>query len=186
MGTRTPWGMSDSSKSYARGIVSYTTPGHGGFHLSKTKNEMVDPSWRNPNGWYEEDCEWAIVAMTFPTLFSGSECMAARSTAKNWYPDAFEKVTGEKVKLEESTVLRERAAKEAHKNDYVVTAAWGDRHSNVPAGMVGVVATLGGTRTAGTPEKWFVIPASEYDMKPKSAIGFVVNPATATEVEKFV
>jgi hypothetical protein len=146
---------------------------------------MVDPSWRNPNGWYEEDCEWAIVAMTFPTLFTGTVFASARSTAKNWYPDAFEVVTGEKVKPEESIVLRERAAKEAHKNDYVVTTAWGSWHAKVPAGMVGVVATLGGARTSGAPEKWFLIPESDYDTKPKSAIGFVINLATHKEVEKF-
>lgn len=185
MGTRTPWGMSDSSKRYARGVVSYTTPGHGGFHLSKTMNSLVHSAWRKANGWYEEDCEWAIVALTFPHLFRAPEIAAARSTAKSWYPDGFEAFTGEKVKPEESIVLRERIAKEAHKNDYVVTAAWGSWHKSVPAGMVGVVATLGGSRTAGTPEKWFTLPEGEYETGTKSAIGFVINPATATEVEKF-
>lgn len=65
----TPWGKSQYSKQYVRGIVFYGTPGHGGFRVSKTKQAKMPEALRLDNGkncgWYEEDCDYALVVMAF-------------------------------------------------------------------------------------------------------------------------
>jgi len=100
---RTPWGASDAEYEFApgRAVVFYTTPSHGGFKLRKTFNEMVAEPIRNDNGWYEEDCEWAAVAYTFPSLFVGRHSFgedkdAIRAEAlevlRRWFPEKVEKL----------------------------------------------------------------------------------------------
>lgn len=183
MGTRTPWGTADHSEKIALGVMRYDTPTHGGYHLSAKMNAQVHSAWRKAKGWYEEDAAWSIVAMTFPQLFDANNLATAKMIAKNDYPHGYMAVTGESLSLEESVTLREEAAREKHKNDFVVISAWG-RHEKVPAGMVGVCASLGGVRGAGAVEKWFIVPEGEYD-GPRSAIGFVIDPNRHAEVEKF-
>jgi hypothetical protein len=54
---------------------------------------------RRAGGWYEEDCDWAIVATVFPEAFKGRDVgtttkdplEAARSTLRNWHPDSYER-----------------------------------------------------------------------------------------------
>jgi hypothetical protein len=70
----TPWGKSDHAQKVARGIMWYSTPSHGGYHLSKGRlKSMPDPyrsfqPWAG-EGWYEEDCDWALVILSFPEEF---------------------------------------------------------------------------------------------------------------------
>lgn len=70
MATTTPWGKSQEAIRIARGIMWYTTAGHGGYHLSKKRlSEMPEPykSFKTfaGKGWYEEDCDWAVVHLCF-------------------------------------------------------------------------------------------------------------------------
>lgn len=69
----TPWGVAQTSRTYAEGIVFHATASHGGFHLDAGRNVRIPDEWRTADGWYEEDCAWAAVAMTFPTLFTQDE-----------------------------------------------------------------------------------------------------------------
>lgn len=83
----TPWDRSQWETIYSEGIVLYETPGHGGFHVSPSRLlEMPEPL-RNHDGWYEEDCEWAKVAIAFPQLFTSLERKAARKTMIEWHPE---------------------------------------------------------------------------------------------------
>jgi uncharacterized protein DUF7007 len=186
MGTRTPWGTADHSRKIAPGIMAYQTPGHGGYHLSKTRNEQVHPALRTPKGWYEEDCEYAIVHFTFPNVFLGKTEDAAR-TIKNWWPDKYTAATGQTVLPEESMVLRQRIAREANKDRYVTVAAYGDWHEKVPAGMVGVCAVRGGRDERGCyaskDQKHFLVPADEYKPGNLGEIGFVVDETRHQQVE---
>ena len=68
VGSFTPWGSADFVESLAPGITSVATSSHGGIHLDPMRNAMVALVWRNPNGWYEEDCEASIVLVTFPDV----------------------------------------------------------------------------------------------------------------------
>lgn len=94
----TPWGTSDAEYDYAPNklVVFYTTPSHGGFKVQSPLNEMIPANVRSNDGWYEEDCEWAIVAYTFPSLFVGRGNFGedtqkirqeAHDTIKRWWPE---------------------------------------------------------------------------------------------------
>ena len=100
MGTSTPWGMADSSEKIARGIVSYSTPSHGGFHLSPIRQAEMPEALKIESGWYEEDCDWCLVVVAFPQFFVNADL--AKSCMKNWHPDKYEKHFGVELKPEES------------------------------------------------------------------------------------
>jgi hypothetical protein len=38
------------------------------------------PPFCGKAGWYEEDCDWAVVALSFPQFFTADELEAARRT----------------------------------------------------------------------------------------------------------
>lgn len=59
-GIWTPWGRSQGGNTYMPGVDFYHTASHGGIKLALTLNEQIPPPFRNPEGWYEEDCEFAI------------------------------------------------------------------------------------------------------------------------------
>jgi hypothetical protein len=66
VGSFTPWGRADFAEVLVPGAVSVATPSHGGIWLAPHLNAEVHPAWRRDDGWYEEDCEAAIVFATFP------------------------------------------------------------------------------------------------------------------------
>src|SRR3546814_11159011 len=76
-------------------VCSSDLAGHGGFIVSPELNELVDPEWRNDAGNYEEDSCWAIVAFTFPHLFTKRELKFANAELLNSYPDPWERLTGQ-------------------------------------------------------------------------------------------
>ena len=74
--SETPWGQAQKAEGIAPGITKYTTASHGGYFLSKKANAKVPPElqWstlkmQGLKGWYEEDCDWAIVVYTFQQHF---------------------------------------------------------------------------------------------------------------------
>ena len=76
----TPWGMSDLATQIAPGIIFYSTPSHGGFHLSADRLKVFSSgtlawTWQGlgVQGWFEEDCDAALVVTTFPYLFTPAE-----------------------------------------------------------------------------------------------------------------
>jgi hypothetical protein len=172
--TSTPWGRADFATKHGRGVIEYSCPGHGGVHLSTTRNTSVHPAWRNADGWYEEDCEYAIVVLSFPELFPHDVVVSARSSAKDWFPHQYATITGLPVAVEESYVLRKEAFEAAHANDWVVTSASGSWADGVPEGFVGVHAQVGGRYTNNAGRR-FLVPEAEYATR--SQFGFVVDPA---------
>jgi len=58
----TPWGQADGAAELAPGIISYSTPSHGGIWLSAKRREALnyDNNWLKTSEWWEEDCDWAI------------------------------------------------------------------------------------------------------------------------------
>ena len=91
--TATPWGKADMVTRYARGINFYSTPGHGGFHLSAKMNKRVPVELREQSfaglalkGWYEEDCDAYIVIVTFSEYFTPEEVEKARVALANYLP----------------------------------------------------------------------------------------------------
>ena len=91
--TNTPWGKADMVTRYARGINFYSTPGHGGFHLSAKMNKRVPVELREQSfagfgmkGWYEEDCDAYIVICVFSEYFTPEEVESARKALANYLP----------------------------------------------------------------------------------------------------
>ena len=167
----TPWGVSQGATAYAEGVIFHSTAGHGGFHLSEEHNAEVDHRLRRHNGWYEEDAEWAIVALTFPDLVTGLERRLADQTVKDSWPDAWEAITGTSLEPGHSFEKDRRAFHERHAEDWIVISAIRSDHH---PGLVETIATRGGERGPSIQERRFLVPASDYD---PGRFGFVIDPA---------
>jgi hypothetical protein len=73
--TTTLWGRADDSRQLTRGVVWYTTPGHGGLgvslawaaqNLTPAAQELGERQYGRL--WYEEDCLCSIVFYEHPEL----------------------------------------------------------------------------------------------------------------------
>ena len=83
----TPWGTSDHVQDIGRGILSVDTPSHGGYFVPTSLLPAIPEAhqkraeyWSGSRNWYEEDCEWASVAVAFPDLFDEKAREAAAQT----------------------------------------------------------------------------------------------------------
>lgn len=92
---QTPWGPSQHTYLYGPGVTQASTAGHGGIHLTDRRNLAVNPVWRRADCWYEEDCDWSIVALTFSDLFSMEQLATAHRLAEEYYPEAYASVMPE-------------------------------------------------------------------------------------------
>jgi hypothetical protein len=164
----TPWGRSQSCLSCAEGVTCHSTASHGGFHLDDARNQCVHPLLRNSGGWYEEDGEWAKVALTFPALFTDREREAAARQLRDIEPDAWEAIHGVVLEPGESRVKDERRFRLEHAQDWIVVSAL---RSTIHPGHVECAATRGGERTA-LPRRHFLVPAGDYAT---ARFGFVID-----------
>ncbi|RWA78239.1 MAG: hypothetical protein EOQ30_30755 [Mesorhizobium sp.] len=169
-GANTPWGVSQGGTLYAQGVTAHSTAGHGGFRLSAERNRKVHAMLRSAGGWYEEDAEWAIVAITFPHLFTAFERRCAERTMKDSWPDAWESIFGTVLGPGESREKDRRAFEAQHAADWVVVSAITSEQEKVsssasPRPAVG--------RGAGTEERRFLVPAAEYEI---GQFGFAIDP----------
>ena len=85
---QTPWGAAQGARQVAEGVVRYDTASHGGYWLDEARQAQVVaqfPEFRTFAGgpWYEEDQDWAIVALVFPELFPPDAQEHARSTVEH-------------------------------------------------------------------------------------------------------
>lgn len=171
-----PWGHVDDYKEIAKGIAKVGTPSHGGFFVEESLNQKIPNYMRIDSGWYEEDCDWAIVAAWFKEFFSPEDIESAMRTLKHWHPDSFEKLTGKAINPGESIKRDEKEFYTANKDNWVCTAAWGSWHEHVPKGMVGVVAQKGGRKGMfkGDVEERFALVAED-KYKGRTTNGYVLT-----------
>lgn len=94
---QTPWGQSQTVRRITDGILDVTTSGHGGIFVDESRRlEMPDVirskmTFCGVVGWYEEDCDWALVAVSFPEFFNRQdEQKIAMATIKHYHPDVFD------------------------------------------------------------------------------------------------
>ncbi|WP_295808956.1 hypothetical protein [uncultured Nitratireductor sp.] len=158
----TPWGPSQGATVFAEGIACHSTAGHGGFHLSVDRNAKVDCRFRIANGWYEEDAEWAIVAVTFPDLFTSFERRCAEQTVRDSWPDEFEAITGTVLEPGQSREKDRRAFHAVHAEDWIVISAIRSDHRE---GFAEVVATRGGKRDPAAEERRFLVPSADHGIR---------------------
>lgn len=171
----TPWGGSQMAVIYVDGVVAHSTAGHGGFHLSSDRNAKVHPLLRKDSPWYEEDSEWAIVALSFPDLFTAHERSMAEKIIRNTWPDAWEAIRSCELGEGESWAKDRRAVDRRHATDYIVMSAiYSDEHP----GMTEVVAVVGGHRRSDD-ERRFLVPSNEY--AGRGRFGFVIDLARHAE-----
>ncbi len=84
----TPWGAAQTIDILADGIEIYMTAGHGGAKLSPERHKKVQerfPGFTTFAGgeWYEEDCDIALVVVTFPEFFSPAMVAACQTAIQN-------------------------------------------------------------------------------------------------------
>jgi hypothetical protein len=81
----TPWGESQTVREIAEGITLVTTAGHGGYLLSPARRSAMPDAlhafetFAGGNA-YEEDCDWAVVAVAFPEHFDALSVLYAVHT----------------------------------------------------------------------------------------------------------
>lgn len=176
MSASTPWGGSQMAVIYADGVIAHSTAGHGGLHLSAARNAKIHPLLRKDSPWFEEDCEWAIVAITFPELFTAYERTLAEKTFRNIWPDEWEAIHDTKLTEGDSWAKDRRAFDQRHAEDFIVTSAiFSDQHP----GMTEVVAVAGGHRKSDNDKRRFLVPSDEYARRGR--FGFVIDPARHAE-----
>ncbi len=154
-GAATPWGVAQSATVYADGVVFHATASHGGFKIDETANAKVPLAYRNADGWYEEDCEWANVAAAFPQLFTAYERRCASRTLR-----------GGDTRAKDARLFAE-----IHAADWIVISAI---HSENRPGYVECEATLGGSWSNDREKRRFVVMRDEYRC---GTHGFVIDPA---------
>ncbi|CAN7626325.1 DUF7007 domain-containing protein [Neorhizobium sp. LjRoot104] len=169
--TSTPWGASQGATIFGDGVVFHHTASHGGFHLATDRNAKVHPMLRSSDGFYEEDCFWAAVTITFPALFTTYERRVAEKTLKDWQPDAWEAITGDVLAPGASHERDRRSFEAAHAGDWIVISALCSDHH---AGMTEVIATRGGERDPRAEERRFLVASMEYEV---GRFGFAIDEA---------
>lgn len=166
----TPWGPSQCATRYAESIVCHETASHGGFHLDAKRNGAMHPVLRLPNGWYEEDGDWARVATAYPDIFTDKEKRSAEKILRDWMPDAWEAVHGRQLGRSESFTRDREGFARDHAADWIVISA--ARSPAYPGDVVGT-ATIGGHQE-NAHTRSFLIPGSEYAT---GRHGFVIHTA---------
>lgn len=84
----TPWGPAQIAKEIAPGITSVSTASHGGFILSPERLAALPQPLRAIKPWagegyYEEDCDWAIVVAGFWQYFDEHGAYFAYETMRS-------------------------------------------------------------------------------------------------------
>jgi hypothetical protein len=110
----TPWGDSDYCEQIHPGVYTVSTPGHGGIMVQRSvaKQQLSDRAITRGIDFglyiaFEEDCDWALVAVEHPEWFVGHQIVpsndenhtrlatqdeieeAARDSVWRWNPDYF-------------------------------------------------------------------------------------------------
>jgi hypothetical protein len=110
-------------------------------------------------------------------LFPPENVAKARESLRCWHWRQWQTHFGEEVPFEESHCKAQAKFIEDHCNSLLVTAAFGDSHEAVPKGMVGVVATIQGSREPNSKPWYFLVAEDEYDTRGNNPGGyFVVDP----------
>jgi hypothetical protein len=84
-----PWEGKASVKAVAEGIVWIDAPGHGGFQVSQDRYAAMPQKYRElsftGDQYFEEDCSWCAVVLSFPEAFSEGTRQAAQRTYERVY-----------------------------------------------------------------------------------------------------
>jgi hypothetical protein len=79
---QTPWGPSQECRSYGAGLIFVSTASHGGFYVFPELLAQMPEYFHRNDGWYEEDCEWAMVVISFLSLLRKRDRRCGRHSAE--------------------------------------------------------------------------------------------------------
>ncbi|NJR80717.1 DUF7007 domain-containing protein [Sphingomonas corticis] len=161
----TPWDAPDRAEQVLPGIWRVSTPSHGGYVLSDERQAAMPEALRRDDPFYEEDVDYALVLYGFASEFRrlpvpgiALQVENARRSVRCWHPDRWTALIGEEVSIDDSHVVRRRAAYQAIIGQYESVAASGSWADWVPDGKVGCtfrrvtgVDALGFARHEGEP-----------------------------------
>ena len=87
-----PWGAVQTEKVIGDGVRLVTTSSHGGFLVTEPALSQMPAILKAFSPWagvgaYEEDCDWVIVVLAFPHLFSDRDIWCAVRQASASYFD---------------------------------------------------------------------------------------------------
>ena len=96
--TWSPWGAPDHAEQVFAGVWSIYTPSHGGFYVSAERRKDMNQNLlalgfngQAAKGWFEEDCDWCLVALAFPDEWkawrgerAADDLEAAERTLNQW------------------------------------------------------------------------------------------------------
>ena len=153
----TPWGEKYEESEPIPGFAFVHTGRHGGLYLTpdqcKDIPDVIRPHSSDEEGiWWEEDSAWSLPVVYLlsqrPSLSDEEKDFLeqANNTARNWFPDEWEQITGREIKPGESYQREEgREIALIHADDLLAGAIWRPSPENswVPVGMAGVAAYAG-------------------------------------------
>lgn len=145
--TSSPWGEIQTRTVLGEGVVRVTTASHGGILLSAERYAQMPACFKKTwagGAAYEEDCDWACVAVVFPELFSDNSVEAAFRTLRS-----YSKEDSAVQKYLDTCPANTRAKAEAER----VADMWRvGCEGSAPTGMAGVYVALH-HNTTGTVRK---------------------------------
>ncbi len=107
------------------GITKVETSGHGGVWLDEKQRAKIPEYLKEHSAgregiWWEEDSAWSLPILHFGLTrqfgIDERDAESAKDTARDWYPDLYEKMTGEKI-LPGQSFKRENASRDEQKDD---------------------------------------------------------------------
>lgn len=183
---QSPWGRIQSCHCITEGIWTVVTAGHGGLKLDRKRNSLIPVFLRAKGGWYEEDCHYPAIicvlvdmyghtplGMAVKAAYADNQLECCKKIFRDYYPDEYARFYNVAIETlkGQSYTYDQKLFNENHKDDFVVTAAWGSGQNwqghIVPEGMVGVVARR------QSEEKTFLVTDEEYAQREQ--FGFVIE-----------
>lgn len=79
---QTIWGTADAMTKVADGIISVSTPSHGGYVISEKRMAEMPEQYKvcsyTKDNHFEEDCSWCAVVLSWPAYFPADHVKAAQ------------------------------------------------------------------------------------------------------------
>ncbi|MEW5425074.1 hypothetical protein [Amorphus sp. 3PC139-8] len=186
VGSRTPWGNVEYVHEFAKGVFYCSTPSHGGIKLDEDRNARVPAEFRAPGGWYERDVDWSIAVLAVRDAFSPHRVAEAERTCRNWKPAAYEAVTGLRLSVGQSYMLKLQAWQAEHAHELQAISGYhaSSAFDGIPDDMVAVEATVGGDRSRTSEGRYFFVDKAEYSQGLREPMPFLIDTGRHEEVTR--